>query len=181
MRFLKTTLCSLTLVCLLQSSSLFADEKDKNLTKEDGKQIELKACGPSDKEVNYTHKTDKKSHPTPDPSQGKAIIYVIRPTMIGHDVQSKLAVDGDWKGENRGNTYFFFELEPGDHYFCSRSENHSSMKLTIEPNKTYFLQQHVQPGFFKASTWIEAIPEDKGREKLAKLNLSTWEVKAKGQ
>ncbi|MBZ5684784.1 MAG: hypothetical protein LAP86_07095 [Acidobacteriia bacterium] len=49
---------------------------------------------------------------------------------------TKLAVDGDWKGVNRGNNYFYFTLEPGEHYFCSAAENHSVLTLKVEAGKT---------------------------------------------
>jgi hypothetical protein len=161
-------------VCLLPSVAAAADDK-KEVSSE--KALELQACGPKEKEINFSASTDKKSHPTPAPAEGKSMVYVIRPTMGGNKVQTKLAVDGEWKGTNRGNNYFFVELEPGEHFFCSRAENHSAIKLTLEPGKTYFLQQHIEVGFIKAQTRLEAITEEKGREKLAKLNLATWEVK----
>lgn len=161
---------------LLSTLPSFAASNDNDKVPTE-KELELKACGPKEKEINYSADTDKKTHPTPAPTEGKAIVYVIRPTMMGNKVQTKLAVDGDWKGVNRGNTYFFFELDPGEHYFCSRAENHDALKLTLEPGKTYFLQQHIKMGFMKAQTSLESITEEKGREKLAKLNLATWEVK----
>jgi uncharacterized protein DUF2846 len=163
-------------MCLSLALPLRADDKDKKSSEGD-KALELKACGPQEKEVNYSADTDKKTHPTPAPAAGKAMIYVIRPTMMGNKVQTKLAVDGEWKGVNRGNTYFFFEVEPGEHNFCSRAENHVMLTLTLEPGKTYFLQQHIQMGLMKARTSMEAVSEEMGREKLAKLNLATWTEK----
>lgn len=155
-----------------------AEEKDKKPdSKEAAKELELKACGPKEKELNFSADTDKKYHPTPAPTEGKAIVYVIRPTMLGNKVQTKLAVDGEWKGANRGNNYFFFEMEPGEHFFCSKAENRSALSLTLESGKTYFLQQHVQIGFMKAGNRLESITEEKGREKLPKLNLAVWETK----
>lgn len=177
----RTILFLFVFTCLLQSLCALADEKPKAGSKDDPKELELRACGAKDKEVNFTHDTDKKNHPTPAPAEGKAMVYVIRPTMMGHGIQTKLAVDGEWKGVNKGNNYFFFELEPGEHYFCGRAENKSVLTLTLEPGKTYFLQQHVEMGFMKSATRLELVSEDKGREKLAKLNLATWQVKKQGE
>ena len=73
---------------------------------ESSKAIETKACG--DKEVNYSQKTVKNDHTMGVQSADKALIYVLRPTMLGMAIQTKLAADGDWKGVNRGNSYFFF-------------------------------------------------------------------------
>ena len=144
---------------------------------QDEKAEKLKACGT--KEVNYKASTDKKQHPTPEAPADKAMIYVLRPTMFGNKIQSKLAVDGEWKGVNRGNNYFFFTVDPGERYFCSKSENQDYLKLNVEAGKTYYLQQKVEIGFMKARTNLVAMTEEKGKEKLKDANLSTFEVKQK--
>jgi hypothetical protein len=91
-------------------------------------------------------------------------------------VPTKLAVDGDWKGVNRGNNYFFFSLDPGDHYFCSQSENRSIEMISVEAGKTYFLQQHIRMGKNQARNTLEILSEVDGRKSLAKCHLSTWEA-----
>jgi hypothetical protein len=141
------------------------------------KDLQAKACGPQEKEVNYKAGTDKGQHPTPAQSADKALIYVLRPSLMGNKVQSKLAVDGDWKGTNRGNNYFYFTLDPGEHYFCSMAENQSVLKLDVAAGKTYYLQQHVQMGWVKARTKLDVMSEEEGKSKLASAHLSTWEIK----
>lgn len=145
--------------------------------KTDKKELELKACGPSDKEVDYKAKTDKTQHPMPDPPADKGLIFVLRPTMMGNGIQTKLAVDGDWKGVNRGNNYFYFTLDPGEHYFCSVAENHSLLTLKVEAGKTYFVQQHVAMGLVKARTSVSQMTDQEGQKKIAGLDLATWTVK----
>lgn len=147
------------------------DEPEKSTQKE----LEEKACGL--KEVNYTARTDKKQRPTPEPPPGKAIIYVIRPTMAGNKIQSKLAVNGEWKGANRGNNYFYFELSPGEYHFCSRAENRSLLTLKVEAGKTYYLQQKIELGVMKARNKLVALDIEEGKVGLAKCHLSISEVK----
>ena len=96
---------------------------------------------------------------------------------MGNKVQTKLAVDGDWKGVNRGDNYFYFTLEPGEHYFCSVAENHSLLTLKVEAGKTYYVQQHIHMGVMKARNEIEPMAEEEGKTKLAKAHLTTWGVK----
>jgi hypothetical protein len=141
------------------------------------KDLELKACGPKEREVNYSVDTDKSRHPAPDQPAEKALIYILRPSMIGFKIQTKLAVDGDWKGVNKGNNYFYFTLDPGEHSFCSVSENHSVLTLKVEAGKTYYLQQHIEMGMLKARNKIESMTDEEGKAKLASAHLSTWEVK----
>ena len=153
------------------------DKNKEESAEPNNKDLELKACGPKEKEVNYVADTDKTKHPVAEAAAGKAIVYVLRPSLMGNKVQTKLAVDGDWKGVNRGNNYFFFTLDPGEHYFCSQAENHSLLTLKLEAGKTYYLQQHVQMGVMKARNKLESMTEDEGKKKLADAHPSTWTAK----
>lgn len=137
--------------------------------------MEKKACESLD--THYKTDTDKTQHPTPDAPADKALIYVVRPTMFGNKVQTKLAADGQFKGVNRGNNYFFFTLEPGQHYFCSQAENKSTLTLKVEAGKTYYLQQQIKMGFMKARTKLVAMSEAEGKEALGKCHPSSWEEK----
>ena len=139
--------------------------------------MELKACGPSDKEAKYVADTDKKQHPTGTAQPDTALIYVIRSTMFGNKIQTKLAVDGEWKGVNRGDNYFFFTVKPGEHYFCGRAENRAVLVLNVEAGKTYYLGQRIHMGMWKARTDLVAMNEADGQQELAKAHPSTWTVK----
>ena len=161
---------------IVASVRLIADDQ-KGSGELSSKELELKACGPKDKEVDYSTETDKSQHPVPEQPADKALVYVLRPSMMGNKVQTKLAVDGEWKGVNRGNNYFYFTLDPGEHYFCSVAENHSLLKLNVEAGKTYYLQQHVEMGIMKARNKIEPMSEEEGKTKLAGAHLSTWKIK----
>jgi hypothetical protein len=141
----------------------------------DKKDLRLKACGNED--VNYNAKTDKTQHPTPNAPEDKALIYVIRSSMMGYKIDSKLAVDGKWMGVNRGKTYFYFTLDPGEHYFCSESENQDYLTLKVEAGKTYYLHQQVEMGLWKARTNLVVLTEEQGRKKLEDVHLSVFEEK----
>src|SRR5574340_805526 len=58
------------------------------------KELENKACQSLD--VHYKTDTDKANHPTPNAPADKALIYVVRPTMWGNKIQTKLAADGQF-------------------------------------------------------------------------------------
>lgn len=139
------------------------------------KELQLKACGES--EINFSAKTEKGKHPEAEPIAGQAIVYVLRPTMMGNKVQTKLAMDGTWLGANRGNNYFYFTAAPGEHFFCSRAENRSVLQLKLEPDKTYYLQQQIKMGFMKAANKLVLMTEEEGINKLKKCNLSVFEEK----
>lgn len=133
------------------------------------------ACGPSSEK--FKTDTDKKSHPEPQASPDKAVLVVVRPTMLGNKIQTKFAVDGKWVGINRGDNYFIVNVESGLRQFCSQAENKAKTSLNVEPGKIYFIQQHVRMGFMKAENTLEVLDEAKGREALAKCHLSTFTPK----
>jgi hypothetical protein len=138
-------------------------------------EIEKKACPAVD--VGFRADTDKTTHPTPEPPPDKALVYVVRPTMMGNKIQSKLAVDGQWIAANRGHNYFFLTLDPGQHYFCSKAENRSVLALSLEAGKTYFLEQKIKMGFMKARNKLALLGEEEGKKKLAQCHPSVSQPK----
>lgn len=169
--------CVLTIFATLFLLPILAAAQTSEPEVPTGKDLELKACGPESQEVKYVADTDKSQHPTGTATADTALIYVIRTTMFGNKVQTKLAVDGEWKGVNRGNNYFFFTLKPGEHYFCGRAENRTTLVLSVEAGKTYYLAQTIHMGAWKARTDLVVEDDANGEKELAKAHPSTWTVK----
>ncbi len=103
-------------------------------------------CGLSGEMFNV-QTTDQK-HPVGQPEQGKALVYffvdfVTAPTM-------RVGVDGNWVGANDGKSYFFFQVNPGEHNVCAEWQSGTFKKsservgeaihLTVEAGKTYYLR-----------------------------------------
>lgn len=176
---LRRTICASLVVILItpvlaQEPQPAAQESSK--TPQDAqKRLEELACGPVG--VHHRVRTEKNPQALPEQPPGKALIYVIRPTHYGGSDQAKLAVDGKWVGVNRMMTYFYFTLDAGPHYFCSQSENRSLLSLVVEPGKTYYLQQKIRMGMFKAQNDLQLLEEDEGKRGLAKCKLSVFEEK----
>jgi hypothetical protein len=171
---MRKLIAAMVFVLILSIPVFCQDEKE---AKQDAqKERELKACGSKENEVKYVADTDKNSHPTGTQAADSALIYVIRSMMLGNKVQTKLAVDGEWKGVNRGNNYFFFNLQPGEHYFCSRAENKSILVLAVEAGKTYYLEQSIHMGLMKARNDLNVMENSDGENKLTKAHPSTWEI-----
>lgn len=183
MKMLKCFISWFTISIVISVAGLFGQQASNETISEKDKadnarqELRLKACGTES--VNYKVSTDKKQHPTPEPPADRALIYVMRTTILGYKIHSKLAVDGKWMGVNRGKTYFFFTLEPGEHFFCSEAENQDYLALTVEAGKTYYLKQRVEPGLWKARTDLAVIDEEKAKKELADVNLSVFTLKNK--
>jgi hypothetical protein len=134
-------------------------------------------CGPA---VHHSTKRVKtRSELEATPPADKALVYVVRPTIAGGFVQTKLSMDRKWVGVNQRNTYFVIAVDPGTHDFCSESENGSRLTLTIQAGKIYYLQQHIRMGTFKAQNELSQINEEEGQAALGKCDrMVSWE---KGQ
>jgi hypothetical protein len=71
-------------------------------------------------------------------------------------------IDDEILGINKGESYFFAYVAPGKHVFWSKSENVDALELTVEAGKTYYIQQHVRMGGFRARTKLEVLDEAEG-------------------
>ena len=103
-------------------------------------------CGPSEGQYEVT--TNKNEHPAGQLEPGKALVYVIEDIERGPTM--RVGVDGAWVGANKGKSYFFFSLDPGDHQLCTKWQSGifkktadrmgSATTLTVERGKTYYLR-----------------------------------------
>ena len=141
-----------------QQEATKPQEQEEKSEKQGQKELEEKACGP-EKQKFWT-KLDKTQHPAPEAPPDKALIYVLDPQAPGNvltrhqrDMESRVGVDGRWVGANFTGGYFFFTLEAGEHYFCSRgnvkrpwggSMGTYVLVLTVEAGRTYYLTQRAR-------------------------------------
>jgi hypothetical protein len=140
------------------------------------------AAGEDDDKDSYVVFT--KDHPLPEPEPGRALIFVVRPTSLGAAIKSFFFMDDEVLGVNRGSSYFFAQVPPGQHVFWSKSENVDALELQVEAGKIYYIQQHVQMGGFRARTRLEVLAEAAGKEALAKCKKHgtlTEKGRAKGR
>lgn len=112
------------------------------------------ACGPADTQFAIKIKLGPRALQQPDP--GKALVYVIEDQKFSaiNDVTARVGLDGVWVGANRGDSYFFFSVEPGEHHLCTdwisgflRDGRLVSLApLTAEAGKTYFFRVRTSGG-----------------------------------
>ncbi len=106
-------------------------------------------CGPSEKYFDV--KADKKQHPVAPADADKALIYVFEDIERGPTM--RVGLDGAWVGANKGKSYFFFSVDPGDHQVCTNWQSGtfketskrigSAMTLKAEAGKVYYLRTQV--------------------------------------
>jgi hypothetical protein len=108
----------------------------------------LAAAGCGATNVEFNVKTDKKQHPLPQPELGKATVLVIANFVncVGCETL-KVGIDGAWVGANRGHSYMFSSVAPGDHRVCVAyqskikkvAEMAAAATVTAEAGGVYYL------------------------------------------
>lgn len=121
-------------------------------------------CGPS--EIKFDVKTDDKQHPTAQPEACKALVYVFEDIASGPTL--KVGLDGAWVGANDGRSYFFFQVEPGEHCLCtnwqsmlkSLSGAGMAISLTAEAGKVYYFRTTINEPRNKEGVAVKMRPID---------------------
>jgi len=145
----------------------------------------MAACGPRDTEFNV--KIDKTPHSIAEPEAGKALVYVIEDQETKNilDVTIRIGLEGAWMGASRGDSHFFFTVDPGVHHLCA------DWLLTIDPDERIvalanFTAEAGKTYYFRARNWgsmrsrdiayrvldLDAVNEDQGRLLVARSGLS---------
>ncbi len=173
-------------VVLFLAVSMFAQSKPQGRATADT----LDGCGPKDSTFNV--KADKNQHPTRKLEAGKALVYVFeqeqwdertanlaRPTI-------RVGVDGSWIGANRGNSYFFFPLEPGDHHVCANWQSsvgmYSKLRATrlfkAEAGQVYYFRVHVdERDMHHPMVKMRRLESDEGEALIKDSAFSRFEAK----
>ena len=66
-----------------------------------------------------------------------------------------VSLNGKVAGQTGPQTYFVWEVDPGSHEIASHTENVSTLKLTTEAGKTYYVWQEVKMGAFMARSLLQ--------------------------
>ncbi|MGA2134951.1 MAG: hypothetical protein ABSH50_21920 [Bryobacteraceae bacterium] len=133
---------------------------------------ETAACGSRD--VRMEVKIDASQHPTPPPSDGKALVY-----FVGQDVHTRIGIDGNWVGANDRDTYFSVTVDPGDHHVCVLAQYSTASWLSLHSLQAkagetyYFLPMPISNGGRGGTVSLEQLDPDEGRYLVAKAKFGT--------
>jgi hypothetical protein len=180
---------TLSMIILLASSAFAQDQTAMAGAKA--------ACGPIDAEFDVT--TDQGQHPVAQPQAGKALVYVVEDQQQNSATHcwgncgsiTKLGLDGAWMGANRGSSYLFFSVEPGEHHLCTTwqtSHNRfrdqaSLVSFTAESGHTYYFRARViglaGNMLIFNSLDLEPVNNDEGQLLVASSPVSIFHQKGK--
>jgi hypothetical protein len=106
------------------------------------------------------------------PSSGKSLVYVVRPTMLGKPFGGTITANDEFIGTTQGAMYVYAVLTPGEYKFkVTGQDNDSEIVVNLEADKTYYIYQSVYPAFFKGATTLKLVNDKEGREALEKCKL----------
>jgi len=66
---------------------------------------------------------------------------------VGCKVTTRVGVDGQWVGADRGNSYFAYTVTPAEHHLCVNwqgVQGHGVASLKAEPGKVYYFAINVK-------------------------------------
>jgi len=106
------------------------------------------------------------------PIEGKAIVYIIRPTSYAFLIKMNIECDSLHIGSTKAKKYVYTVLNPGKHTFTSKSENDYKFELDTEPGNVYYIKQEVKMGALYAETKLELLSIEDGKKYLDKCTLS---------
>lgn len=108
------------------------------------------------------------------PSKGNAGVYVYRDSFIGKALKKDVWIDGHCVGESAPDVFFYTEVEGGKtHKVNTQSEfSPNTLELMFEAGKNYFIRQFIKMGVFVGGAGLEQIPEEQGKQAVAKLEMA---------
>jgi hypothetical protein len=141
-------------------------------------------CGPS--EAQFDVKANDKQHPVPPSDAGKALVYVFED--MEHGPTMRVGLDGAWIGANKGKSYFFFSVDPGDHQVCTNWQSGtfkktakrigSAITLKAEAGKVYYLRTQVyERSEQDRNVKLEPVESAEGQFLISASSFSTFHPK----
>jgi len=127
------------------------------------------SISPSKKEKRELKDTAAKSLA---PIQGKAIVYILRPSIFAYAVPMKLECDTFLVGWVAPKTYLYTILDSGAHLFKATSENEFDLQMTLQPGKIYYLVEEAVMGVMYARTKLSILTKEEGEKYLIRCMIS---------
>jgi hypothetical protein len=111
------------------------------------------------------------------PQEGKAIVYVVRPSGLGGLIRFNVFVDNQEAasemGYTRSSQYIYFNLEPGDHQILSKAENWAETNINVAAGDIIFIQQEPTMGILMARNSLFKLQDYEGKYHVKTLEVGT--------
>lgn len=102
---------------------------------------------------------------------GKASIYLYRNEALGFAVAMSVSIDGRPAGKTLAETYFVWEVEPGEHKITSYAEDVHAVTLHTQAGESYYVWQEVKVGLWSARSQLQEVDAEVGRQGVIQCKL----------
>lgn len=93
-----------------------------------------------------------------------AQIYIYRNEILGGQIKIDVRVNGKEVGKTLQNTYMMLSVPAGKYSIESESENTSTLELSTEKGKNYFVWQEAKMGMWLARNKLQSVDEKTGQK-----------------
>ncbi|HEY2926375.1 DUF2846 domain-containing protein [Piscinibacter sp.] len=111
------------------------------------------------------------------PSDGKAMVYVVRPSPLGSLIRFNVFVNEEKPeaemGYTRGSQYIYFEVAPGSYKLLSKAENLAEVAIEAKAGDIIFVDQEPAMGIIMARNSLFTVPDYQGKYHVKTLSLGT--------
>ncbi len=105
------------------------------------------------------------------PIPERAALFIYRHENFGGAIPMSVMVNSKALGQTAAKTYFRLNVLPGKYSVESHAENVSTLPLTLEAGKNYFVWQEVKMGLWMARTQLQQTDEAVGRAAVSECKL----------
>ena len=145
----------------------------------DNRQPSPSSCG--NEKVRFTAEKSGQ-HPSPSPRDGQAAVYIFSKLnyggiLVGCQVVSRIAIDGNWVGANCATSYLVANVPPGEHHLCADWQPSYQTKAPFgdrplpalasffsEAGKTYYYLARVTYEKGISDIALEPVDPDEGKQ-----------------
>jgi len=111
------------------------------------------------------------------PDADKALVYVVRPSIMGGVVRFNVFLDDQEDksevGYTRASQYIYFSVPPGEHKIFSKAENWADIAISVKAGDIVFLQQDPAMGLVMARNTLLRVEETQGKYYVKTLSVGT--------
>lgn len=109
------------------------------------------------------------------PEAGMAVIYVVRPSIVGFITRFNVFVNNQEPqselGSTSGDDYVYFSLSPGEYRILSKAENWAEITITAKAGDIIFIKQQADMGFVMARNNLSLMESYEGTYHVKHLSL----------
>ena len=106
------------------------------------------------------------------PPSDQSRIYLYRNETFGGAIPMTISLDGRTMGQTGPQTYFMWDVSPGQHTITSHTENVVSLSVNTISGRAYYVWQEVKVGMWSAQSQLQEVDETTGQAGVRECKLA---------